>query len=163
MTPDQIDAMRALQHLHLSEVARRLGVDRGVVARAARRHGITFNAESARAAIAASARRVHRKVDPERLPRLTHLSQAEAARVLGVTQPTLRHWMIRLGLEFNRDRGQRAIARAKHARRGMPKGVLSELSPSERADYDLLKRNRLTRVQALRAIGRDDLVEGRHV
>lgn len=116
MTDDQIEAMRDMQHLHVTEAARRLGVHPSTARKWARRMGLTFSDAAAREAIARSSRR-RRKVDPEVLAGLTHLTMIEAARELGVSHSTVHAWAARLGLTFPDGRGRSEAALAAAAKR----------------------------------------------
>lgn len=139
-----IDALRemAASGLYGAEIARRLGVTRGAVHHAAKRHGITLrDGRSGPEVAAAIAEEMRRKnSDPEFV----------AARAAGIQR-------------FFSDPDVK-VACAERMRRlqGDPAfNPLAALTAAERADYDILKRRGgLRRAGALRAIGRADLIGG---
>lgn len=78
------------------------------------------------------------------------MSQAEAARAMGLTRPSASQYARRHGLKFRDGRKTNGTHLIDNA--------LAKLTPAERADYNWIKRKRFTRTEALRLIGRLDLV-----
>lgn len=80
------------------------------------------------------------------------MSAAEAARAMGFSKPAATQYARRNGLKFRDGRFKNGGARNPAA------NPLAKLTPAERADYDLIKRKKFTRAEALRLVGRHDLV-----
>lgn len=97
------------------------------------------------------------------------MSQRECAEARGVTVASVSIWAKRNGATFRDVAGSPEFAEARDEQmRKMradpaidrrPK-YLRALTDAERADYDEIKKVGCTKNEALRAIGRDDLIKG---
>ncbi|APX88671.1 hypothetical protein BV394_02095 [Brevirhabdus pacifica] len=122
-----------------AEAAEARGVSIWAAREATKRHGVKFrDARKDPEFAAANAERMKRRyADPE-------FAAANAERLRKMSHDP-----------------QIAAARAKAMRRlhrDPAFNPLAALTAEERADYDLMKRNKLTRNEALTAIGRKDLI-----
>jgi hypothetical protein len=132
----------AARGLTLGEASRELGVSKAAASYAARNHGLRFAPQSMfrhdYAGCAAAG-----------------MTAAESARALGVSSAAVSYAAKRLGLTFRR------YIRPKNTPTYRTRLSLL-LTPAEFADYELLtKSHRYRRDEALRAIGRADLIETR--
>jgi hypothetical protein len=94
------------------------------------------------------------------------MSKAEAARHRGVSTPMAVYHAKRLGLTFRNgwaDCGANLRDRAPHVASGRVRSAKAKMTPSELACYDALRqgRDKLSIDDALRLIGRADLIDGK--
>lgn len=87
------------------------------------------------------------------------MSTSEAARARGVSSSAATQYAKRHGLVFRDARGDEANReRARILRaRTRDRGPLAQLTPAERAEYDLFRRKKYSSAEALRMLGRDSL------
>lgn len=87
------------------------------------------------------------------------MSTSEAARARGVSSSAATQYAKRHGLVFRDARGDDANRERARTLRGRAhcSGPLAQLTPAERAEYDLFRRKKYSSAEALRMLGRENL------
>lgn len=82
------------------------------------------------------------------------MSVIDAARAIGVSESCVRQWASRNGVKFPDGRKMASASERMWAMQADPSfNPLRKLTPEQRADFDALRKAKLSRAEALQAIG----------